>query len=1237
MSSTLPAPVRPKRAPRTPPAARDDTGSPLQPGLWVVGIGASAGGLEACTKLVRDLPANSATAFILVQHLDPTRESMMPELLRGHTGLTVLEAAGGMPVAAGHLYVIPPGAYLSVSAGLLHLSPPNARRGRRLPFDYLLQSLADAYGPGAIGIVLSGTGADGTLGLQAVKAKGGFVIAQDPADAGYEGMPESAIGTGAVDLILPVARMQAALLDHCGPGAAPASAPGTGQDPVAAILALVRQKSGQDFTQYKRGTLERRIGRRMVMASLGAEHMAGYLGHLQSDPGEVELLAKDLLINVTSFFRDPKVFAVLTQTVIPELVRSQPDRQPLRIWTVGCSTGEETYSLAMLFLEQIAAHKSDVTLQIFASDVDEDAVARARDGLYPAAIRADVSPARLERFFVKEDNGYRIAPDLRAAIVFTVQDVLADPPFSRLDLVSCRNLLIYLKPEAQARAIALFHVALRKHGILLLGSAETISNAAGRFELIAKEARLYRHIGRSRPGDIGFAGTGGDPVRPRGPAEPARPPSRQIALAELGRRLVLERHAPAAVLINCRNECLFTLGPTDRYLRIAPGVATLDLLAMARPGLRSKLQAAIQQAIRDKARVVVPGGRIRHEGKAIAFDVEVEPVLNAGEDLLLICFLDTPLQLHSLRRQASAPAQKSEFEHEIQSLRAELHGTIRDLELASEEQKAINQEALSVNEEHQSTNEELMTSKEEMQSLNEELTALNSQLQETLERQRTTSDDLQNVLYSTDVATLFLDRNLRIRFFTPATKALFAVIPGDIGRPIGDLQSLAPDAGLAADARAVLKSLEPIEREIETPAGIWFRRRMLPYRTLKTTVEGVVITFTDVTKRIQASKALEVAKQQSDVANIAKSNFLAAASHDLRQPLQTMSLLQGLLAKTVEGARGQDLVARLDDTLTSMSDMLNTLLDINQINAGIVHAEHLDFPIEGLLQRMSDAFIYHAKAKGLTLRVVPCRAHVHSDPRLLEQIVRNLLSNAMKYTTRGKVLLGCRQHRDMLSLQIWDTGIGIPEDEFEAIFEEYHQVDNAARERSRGLGLGLSIVQRLGKLLGHRISVQSKRNKGSMFAIEIPLATAAPRRAQVPFAAKPQPDGKQPSETILVIEDDPELRELLKLFLRDDGHVVYTAFDSKAALDLVAQRPLVPDLILADYNLPNGPNGLQLALQLRKRLKAQIPVIILTGDMSAGTLRTVAEHGCLYLNKPVKLPALGRSVHAQLTAPRHAL
>ena len=586
---------------------------------------------------------------------------MMATLLSGHTALTVLEAREGMQVEPRHLYVIPPGTYLSVAAGLLHLSQPKARRGARLPFDFLLSSLAEAYGPKTVCIVLSGSGADGSLGLRDIKAKGGLVIVQSPSEASYDGMPQSAIDTGAADLILPVGEIPAALQLHMLPGDTQVAKGAAGVDPppkpvLTAIIDLVRQQTGQDFNAYKRGTLQRRVERRMAMASIDGHDMAKYLRQLRSDPGEVAALAKDLLINVTRFFRDPKVFGILEQTIIPEMVRTHLADDPLRIWTVGCSTGEETYSLVMLFHEQIAAQRSSLKLQVFASDLDADAVATAREGLYPDSIAADISEARLKRFFVKEEHGYRIVPELRAAVVFAVQDMLVDPPFSRLDLVSCRNLLIYLLPDAQARAISLFHFALRKNGVLLLGSAETIGHAAGRFEIISQEARLYRHIGRSRPGDIGFSMTAAGAGRPKAPASDAmRPASRQIALAELGRRLVLERHAPAALLINRRNECVFSLGPTDRYLRMAPGMSTLDVLAMARSGLRSKLAAAIAQAIRDQTKVLIPAARIVDDGQTNVFDIEVEPVGGVGEDLLLVCFLSHQRKDRPTARSAPSP------------------------------------------------------------------------------------------------------------------------------------------------------------------------------------------------------------------------------------------------------------------------------------------------------------------------------------------------------------------------------------------------------------------------------------------------------------------------------------------------------------------------------------------------------------------------------------------------------
>jgi two-component system CheB/CheR fusion protein len=1133
-----------------------------------------------------------------------------------------------MPIEPDHVYIIPPGAYLAVADGVLLLSQPLARHGARLPFDFLLNSLAADRGQLAACVILSGTGADGSLGLEAVKEHGGLVIAQDPDEAEYAGMPQSAIATGCVDAVLRVADVPAALRRIGTDRAAAQEPPGAW---LYEVIALLRARTAHDFTLYKPGTLQRRIIRRMGMAAIEPGDAARYIALLKSDPNELALLAKDLLINVTSFFRDPRVFEFLTEEIIPDLVRAHAPDRPIRIWIVGCSSGEETYSLAMLFREAIAAAKLGIKLQVFASDVDPDAIAAAREGLYPETIQADVSAERLARFFSKEDHGYRVSPELRATVVFTVQDVLADPPFSRLNLVSCRNLLIYLGPEAQAKVLAVLHFALEPGGLLLLGTSETVGEGGGRFEAISKPERLYRSVGRSRPSEIGLIRSLGDGVRLL--SKPTSPQSRQIALAEACQRLVMETYAPAAVLINRNYDCLYSLGPTDRYLRVVPGHPSHDLLAMVRQGMRTKLRSAIQQASKANAPVVIAGGRIAVDGQSGSFSIAVRPVPSENEDLLLVCFVDNP-KTESVRDRPGAPGDArlvAELERELEATRTELQGAIHNLEISGEEQKAINEEALSVQEEYQSTNEELLTSKEELQSLNEELTALNSQLQETLERQRTTANDLQNVLYSTDVATLFLDKTLNIRFFTPATKALFAIIPSDIGRPLSDLHSLAADADLLNDAKTVLRTLAPVEREIEAQNGACFIRRVLPYRTQDNGVEGVVITFADVTDRRHAMDELGVAKRQAELATSAKSRFLAAASHDLRQPLQTLALVQGLLSKNVETDKARRLVGRLDETLGAMSGMLNALLDINQIEAGTVHAEIANFPVSGLFNQLKEEFLYHAQAKGLALRVIPCSLSVSSDPRLLEQMLRNLVSNALKYTRRGKVLLGCRRHRDTLSIEVWDTGIGIAEDSLEVIFEEYHQLDNVARERSRGLGLGLSIVHHLGALLGHPIRVRSRPGKGSVFSVDVALAPGAPVvRPDATTARNGATERVLHTGAILVIEDDPDVRELLEVLLADEGHSVATASDGVMALELVKRGKTQPDLILADYNLPTGMNGVRATVLLREALNRAVPAIILTGDISTATLHSIAQEGCERLSKPMKLKELSQAIQRLL-------
>jgi two-component system CheB/CheR fusion protein len=1212
----------------------------------VVGVGASAGGLEACKSLFGVINKPCGMAFILVQHLDPTHPSMMVELLAGHTAMTVVQAADGMRVETEHVYVIPPGAYLLIVDGALRLTEPNAHHGARLPFDFLLRSLASELGARAMCIVLSGTGGDGSIGLKSIHDAGGYVIAQRPEEAGYDGMPRSAIETGSVDAVLPVAEIPKALADRArrsSNGLAPVArkANGAEHNVLLDILALLREKSSHDFTHYKAGTLQRRIERRMALAGLRADAMSSYLRLLKTDSGETQSLASDLLIHVTSFFRDTEVFEYLAKTVIPELVREQALDTALRVWIAGCSTGEETYSLAMLFSEEITAVRTGVKLQIFASDIDPEAVTSAREGFYSAAIEADVSSQRLARFFAKEEHGYRILPELRDLVIFTVQDVLCDPPFARLDMISCRNLLIYLQPNAQKSVIARFHFALRKGGVLALGSAETVGDAAELFEAIGKTGSLFRRVGRTRPVDVtaslhGISGTRAVARRGQDPRI-----SDALGLADLCRRLVTEAHSPATVLVNQKFEYLYSLGPIDRYLRVAPGHATNDFLAMVSPTLRAALRTGLQQAANQEAAVVIPGGFASPDGLNPGFSVSVERAAHDGDFILMVCFLDNRAEQTEpvTAAQGGDGAGAPRLGQELEIARADLKAALRNLEVAREDQKAVNEEAMSVTEEFQATNEELLASKEELQSLNEELTALNGQLQETLERQRTTSSDLQNVLYSTNVATIFLDANLDIRFFTPATRSLFKVIPSDVGRPLADLSSLAVDDALPADARTVLRTQVPIELEIEARSGAWYMRRILPYRTDDKGVAGVVITFTETTERRRTSDALKAAEQHAQSANAAKSRFLAAASHDLRQPLQTLALVQGLLAKTVEGERATKLVARLDDTLSAMAGMLNALLDINQIEAGTVQPEVTRFAINDLLNQLSGEFAYQAQAQRLSLRVVPCSLKISSDPRLLEQMIRNLVSNALKYTPRGKVLIGCRRYKDMLSIEVRDSGIGIPDNELQSIFEEYHQLDNVARERSRGLGLGLSIVKRLGGLLGHSVRVQSKLGRGSMFAIEVNLRhekQSTLRDPPIQFVPASTINGERQGGTILVVEDDPEVRELIQIILKEEGYFVEAAADGIAAMEILSHGVFSPDLVLADYNLPNGMDGLQAAAKVQEKLHRKIPVIILTGDISTRTLGEISRHHALHLNKPVKMKELTQAIHRLLagaTAP----
>jgi two-component system CheB/CheR fusion protein len=848
-----------------------DESKPLRPGPPVAGIGASAGGLDAFKKFFAAMPPDSGIAFVLVPHLDPAHESLMVELLARHTVMPVVEAGNDMPVEADHVYVIPPNKYMTIHDGILRLTGPVERRGSQTSIDLFLRSLANDQQERSICIILSGTGSHGALGLKAVKAAGGMAMVQDPATAEYERMPQSAVDTGLADYILPPEQMPEALIKYSKHvyfnGGLPMEAVPEAVDHLAKVIALLRTRTKFDFRCYRKKMLTRRIERRMGLNHL--DSIPDYVKFLRDHPDELKLLVKDLFISVTSFFRDPDAFRELANQVIAPLVTGKEADDVIRVWVPGCATGEEPYSIAILLLEQMAAAHENCRLQVFATDVDEDALEVARQGLYPDSITADISQERLGRFFTRVDEQtYQVNKQLRESVIFAVQNLISDAPFTRLDLISCRNLLIYLEPDVQKKVITLFHFALNDSGSLFLGPSETVGRQFDLFESLSKKWRIYRRIGPARPERVDFpiaAATGLHGAAGRRQAEAAGVPP--LDFAEVTQRLLLDQYAPAAVLINRKYEILYYFGPCAQYLELPAGEPTHDLIRMARDGLRTKLRGAIHRAIRENERVLLTDIKVKRNGDYRAMRATVRPIQvpRAAEGLLLITF-EEDVAAPAPSMPAGAPPGHEEtadestvrqLEYELKATREDLQSTIEEMESSNEELKASNEEIMSMNEELQSANEELETSKEELQSLNEELSTVNNQLQEKVQELESANNDITNLLNCTDIATIFLDTAFRIKRFTPAATRLFNLIGSDVGRSIGDITARVADSELLGDAQQVLQHLVPREKEVSTADGGWWTRRIMPYRTRDNRIEGVVLTFADATLLKRANEILE--------------------------------------------------------------------------------------------------------------------------------------------------------------------------------------------------------------------------------------------------------------------------------------------------------------------------------------------------------------------------------------------
>jgi two-component system CheB/CheR fusion protein len=881
-----------------------------------VGIGASAGGLAAIEAFFSGMPADAdpGMAFVLVQHLDPNHKSLLTELIRRYTRMQVFEVVDGIQVQPNCVYIIPPNRDMAFLNGSLQLLEPIAPRGHRLPIDFLFRSLAQDQQERAIGIVLSGTGSDGTLGVRAIKANGGMVMVQRPSSSEFDGMPTSALATGLIDFELPPADMASQLMAYVAhafgkpPQTAGKTAPDH-QNTMKKIFVLLRAQTGHDFSQYKPSTIHRRIERRMAVHQI--ETMDSYVKYLQQAPVEVQALFNDLLIGVTNFFRDPDAFAALETSVIPRLFEGKMVGAAVRVWCAGCSTGEEAYSIAILLQERLEALKASYKVQLFATDIDSRAIAVARAGTYPAGIADAITPERLARYFTLEPGGstYRVHKGIRDMLVFSEQDVIKDPPFSKLDLISCRNLMIYLGADLQKRLISLFHYAIQPGGFLFLGTSETTGERGDLFVVQDRKAKLYQRKedfqGAQRAALDRFLPPLADiELRPTARPDKVTGPAK-LPLRELTEQALLQQLAPVAALVNGRGDILYLHGRTGLYLEPAPGEAGINnILKMAREGLRHALMTALHKAAGKKEAVRVDGLRVKDDGHVTRVNLSVCLVVNGSskplESPLFLVILEKVIDTSSSRtsilaapqEQADAgtsqpdgqaldvAAQIADLNEELKTKEEYLLAAKEELETSNEELKSSNEEMQSINEELQSSNEELETSKEEMQSINEELSTVNTELQTKVADLSRANNDMNNLLAGTGIATIFVDHSLRILRFTPAAAHIINLIASDTGRPIAHIVSNLVDySSLVADLHEVLKTLVPKEVEVLTTDSRSYTLRILPYRTLDNVIEGAVITFTEVTEVRRVREALQRANELVRLAAVLKDANDAIAAH----------------------------------------------------------------------------------------------------------------------------------------------------------------------------------------------------------------------------------------------------------------------------------------------------------------------------------------------------------------------
>ena len=1090
--------------------ARDDS-------FPIVGIGASAGGLEAFTQLLRELPSDVNVALVLIQHLDPTYKSMLTELLSRTTNLTVLEVTDGVRVKPRHVYVIPPNTAMTISERVLHLTARVEVEGKHMPIDHFLLSLAKDQKSRAIGVILSGTSMDGIQGLRAIKDEGGITIAQDEQSAKYYDLPRSAVAAGCVDLVLrpqDIAQELVKLSRH--PYVPYLETEGAEnllpQSDLEKIFGLLRKATRVDFADYKHATIKRRILRRMLI--LKTEKMEDYLKYLQTNPGELGSLFQDILISVTGFFREPETFEALKHEIFPSILKNRSADDAIRVWVPGCSTGEEVYSLAICLVEYLDRSRVHPSIQIFATDVNEAVLEKARQGVYAAS--ASISAERLQRFFVPTNGSIQVSKPIRRMCVFAKQDVTADPPFSKLDLIVCRNLLIYLGLALQRKLLPIFHYSLKPTGFLVLGDFETVGEFDNIFKLANKRLKIYskKPVATRTPLDFSsrYIAARDEQVDEPGASRQAESRAPEQEIFKEADRILLTRYSPASAIVNGDLEIVQFRGRTGAFLEPAPGKASLNILKMARQGLMTDLRLALDKAKKSGETVRRDAIEIRSDGKYLDVNLEVVPLkTHTGYPCFLVAFEEAlpntapSISLGRVRGGKSGKERRTEdlkivrLQQELSATKDYLQSIIEDKEAANEELKAANEEIQSSNEELQSTNEELETAKEELQSTNEELTTVNEELQNRNLELTQAHNDMTNLNAGANVPILMMGSDLRLRSWGPLSEKLFNLKASDLGRSIFDINLDLQTPDLKGTIEEVVAQDVDKELEVRGPHGRWFLVRIRPYRTADNKIEGAVLAFVDIDRIKQVEEELRARSEHLEdlveerTMMLSNTTRMAAigetagmVGHDLRNPLQTIintihlakeSMKMDEVSPTERHLR----LERALDTIREQADFMNKIVSDLQDYARQTKPTFVEYDMQTLINETLSS-ISISKAVEVSSTVEPDLPKLNVDPSLLRRAFTNIVTNALQaMPDGGKLRIKAWRSEKLATVSFQDTGKGISEDVKAKIFSPLFTT------KEKGVGLGLAVTRRLVESHRGEIKVTSKLGEGTTFTVEIPL------------------------------------------------------------------------------------------------------------------------------------------------------